>query len=206
MELKINFKDNKFVFSQEIENEILKSYLTKYCNVFLEYRDFLDLKTFELILSTEKIDKRITNTKRFYFVKYNKREDELDYYYPIRMLKNIMPSIAELDNNYLGFGTNLENILGDFKKESFFLKIRLDENTEQMAYKPNVKVEDLKINKNNFQHLIKYANSLGMQNLVLDIIKHYMQKENATFEECMDFFKENPKYDVYQSALILKEF
>lgn len=206
MELKITFKDNEFVFSEELSNETLKTYLQKYCSVFLQYRDCLDLKSFELILSTEKIDRRIRNTKRFYFVKYNKKESELDYCYPIRILKNIMPSIAELDHNFFGFRKKLEDILGDFKKESFFLKIRLDKNTEQIGHKPNVKVEDLKINKNNFQHLIKYANSLGMQNLVLDIIKHYMQKENTTFEECMNFFKENQKYDVYQSALILKEF
>ncbi len=206
MLLKINFKDNQFIFSQEITNQELKLYLTKYCNVFLEYKDFLDLKTFELILSTEKIDKRITNTKRFYFVKYNKKEVELEYCYPIRILKNIMPAIAELDNNFFGYRKSLEDILGDFKKESFFLKVRLEKNTEQVAHKPNVKVEDLKITTSNFQHLIKYATLLGMQNLVLDIIKKYMQKENATFEECMDFFKENTKYGVYQTAMILKEF
>lgn len=206
MELKINFKDNQFIFSQEITSETLKLYLTKYCNVFLEYKDFLDLETFELILSTEKIDKRIRNTKRFYFVKYNKKEFELEYYYPIRMLKNIMHSMAELDNSFFGYGKSLNDILGNFKKESFFVKVRLDKNTEQIAHKPNIKIEDLKINKNNFQHLINYANSLEMKNLVLDIIKHYMQKENTTFEECMEFFKENAKYEVYQSALILKEF
>ncbi len=206
MLLKINFKDNQFIFSQEIENERLKSYLRKYCNVFLKYKDFLDLETFELILSTEKIDKRITNTKRFYFVKYNKKEVELEYCYPIRILKNIMPAIAELDNNFFGYKKSLEDILGDLKKESFFLKVRLDKNTEQLAHKPNVKVEDLKINKNNFQHIIKYANSLKMQSLVLDIIKEYMLKENTTFEECMEFFKENQKYEEYQTAMILKEF
>lgn len=206
MELKINFKDNQFIFSQEITSETLKLYLTKYCNVFLEYKDFLDLKTFELILSTEKIDKRITNTKRFYFVKYNKKEYELEYCYPIRMLKNIMHSMAGLDNSFFGYGKSLNDILGNFKKESFFVKVRLDKNTEQIAHKPNIKIEDLKINKNNFQHLINYANSLEMKNLVLDIIKHYMQKENTTFEECMDFFKENKNYEMYQSTIILREF
>jgi len=53
MELKINFKDNQFIFSQEITNQELKLYLTKYCNVFLEYKDFLDLETFSEKISCD---------------------------------------------------------------------------------------------------------------------------------------------------------
>lgn len=206
MELKITFKDNNFIFSEELSNNTLNLYLQKYCSVFLQYKDFIDLNKFELILSTEKIDKRITNTKKFYFVRYNKREEELEYCYPISVLKKIMPSIAELDNNFFGYKKSLNDILGDFKKESFFLKVRLDKNTEKIAYKIDVKVEDLRINKENFQHTIKYANFLGLQNLVTDIIKEYIKKENTTFEECMDFFKENKNYELYQSAIILNNF
>lgn len=206
MELKITFQDNNFIFSEELSDNTLKTYLQKYCSVFLQYKNFIDLNTFELILSTEKIDKRITNTKKFYFVRYNKREQELEYCYPISVLKKIMPSVAELDNNFFGYKKKLNDILGDFKKESFFLKVKLEKNTERIAYKPNVTIKDLKINKENYQHAIKYANFLGLENLVIDIIKQYIKKENTTFEECMDFFKENKNYEKYKSAIILSEF
>ncbi len=206
MELKITFQDNNFIFSEELSDNTLKTYLQKYCSVFLQYKNFIDLNTFELILSTEKIDKRITNTKKFYFVRYNKREQELEYCYPISVLKKIMPSIAELDHNFFGYKKKLNDILGDFKKESFFLKVKLEKNTERIAYKPNVTIKDLKINKENYQHAIKYANFLGLENLVIDIIKQYIKKENTTFEECMSFLKENKNYEKYKSAIILSEF
>lgn len=191
MELKINFKNKNFIFEKE-ENleDKLYIFLKDICDIFLDYKDYFDLNTFELSLSTERKIRRKSPVKNYYIAKYEKKERDILFYYPIGSLKYIMRHIHNLlsEDKY-----EFSNVLGHYKEESFFIKVRLKKNIQIIAHENNVKANDLTINKNNFKHLIDYADRLGLNDLVVGIINNYLIKEKISFEKAMSFFQRKTK-------------
>lgn len=208
MKLKITYEDNQFkINSEAIIEQNFTDFLMKMCNIFLKFEHYFDLSSFELLMSTndEKLYNKKPNSRFYYFAYYDNKEKEILFSHPINYLKNVNFCFYKLFGNY-GLMESHIPLSDIYNQRTFFLKIKLHKNTRLINYKSSLKVDELDISEDNFQHLINHSMASNRLDLTTDIIHFYLTKYNKNYDLEMSFLENEFLFNYLKNKLILKEF
>lgn len=208
MQIKINYQDNNFKISSDLEIDYtFYSFLTNICDIFFKFKNYFDLNSFELFISNDdkKIYQKKPNANNYYFLYYDHNE-ELCFSEPILILKKINYQFCKLFGLYGLEDTRISLISKDYNQKSFFLKVKINKNTKLITKTNNVLVEKLDISEDTFEHLINLSTSFNLLDLSIDIIYFYLKKYNRDYDSSMFFIKDDPLFYLLKNKFILKYF